>query len=75
MNDIQKRVMFSHKVMKINDINLLSEVIKTNLKLLIVQSEKYKTEDYCKLDELTTELLNKKMRLINERLIEREAIN
>lgn len=76
MNDIQKRVMFSHKVMESTDINLLTEVIKTNLNTTKAHLDDYSnSDDFWLLERINRELINKRDKLYNERMAEHEKIN
>ena len=76
MNDIQKRVMFSHKVFYTNDINLLTEVIKTNLNTMEAHLDDYSNpDDFWLLERINHELVNKRDKLHNERMAEREKTN
>lgn len=77
MNDIQKkRDLFSHKIMESTDINLLTEVIKTNLETMEGYLDDYLSpDDFWLLERINHELVNKRDKLQSERTVEREAIN
>ena len=76
MNDIQKRVMFSIKVFYTNDINLLTEVIKTNLNTMEAHLDDYSNpDDFWLLEKINHELVNKRDKLHSERLDKYEKTN